>query len=157
MANKALTTGDLSQDPCGTVLEFLSAEDIEGLRPYFELRNWPKGEVLMEAGEPGDFMGFILDGKLAVQKKTPATGYGGNLLAILDRGALVGEISAIERGARTATVSAMEDSRLLVISSDELDRLIEERPDLGFKIMKKIIHVLSFRQQRAYDRLAAFC
>jgi CRP-like cAMP-binding protein len=77
------------------------------------------------------------------------------LIAILDRGAMVGEISAVDRGLRTATVAAMEDASLLILTCDALERLIAEKPALGVKLLKRIIHVLSLRQRRAYDRLSA--
>jgi CRP-like cAMP-binding protein len=98
-------------------------------------------------------MGFVLDGKLAVKKETRFPGRF-TLIAILDHGAMVGEISAVDRGLRTATVAAMEDSRLLVLSCDNLEKMENENPALAFKILKRIIHVLSLRQRRAYDRLS---
>ena len=145
---------DLGGDTLKTVFKFLTKEELADICPYLEFRSWRKGEVLMNDGEQGDFMGFVLDGKLAVKKETNFPGRF-TLIAILDRGAMVGEISAVDRGLRTATVAAMEDSSLLVLSCDELERLIAEKPALSFKLLKRIIHVLSLRQRRAYDRLSA--
>jgi CRP-like cAMP-binding protein len=143
----------LGGDTLKTVFKFLTKEDIAELCPYLELKSWRKGDILMNDGEQGDFMGFVLDGRLAVKKETTFPGRF-TLIAILDRGAMVGEISAVDRGLRTATVAAMEDARLLVLSCGELERLIVENPALGFKLLKRIIHVLSLRQRRAYDRLS---
>ncbi len=145
---------DLGEDTLNTVFKFLTKEEVFDICPYLELRSWSKGDVLMNDGEQGDFMGFVLDGKLAIKKETNFPGRF-TLIAILDRGAMVGEISAVDRGLRTATVAAMEDSSLLVLSCDELERLIAEKPALSFKLLKRIIHVLSLRQRRAYDRLSA--
>lgn len=144
----------LGEDTLKTVLKFLTKEDISDICPYLDLRSWSKGEVLMNDGEPGDFMGFVLEGKLAVKKETDFPGRF-TLVAILDRSAMVGEISAVDRGLRTATVTAMEDTSLLLLSCDDLERLINEKPALGFKVLKRIIHVLSLRQRRAYSRLSA--
>jgi CRP-like cAMP-binding protein len=145
---------DLSGDALNTVFKFLTKEEGLDFCPYLELRSWNKGDVLMNDGEQGDFMGFVLDGKLAVKKETNSPGRF-TLIAILDRGAMVGEISVVDRGLRTATVAAMEDTSLLVLSCDDLERLIAEKPALGFKLLRRIIHVLSLRQRRAYDRLSA--
>jgi len=145
---------DLGGDALQTVFKFLTKEELADLCSYLVSRTWRKGEILMNDGEQGDFMGFVLDGKLAIKKETNFPGRF-TLIAILDRGAMVGEISAVDRGLRTATVAAMEDASLLVLSCDDLERLITEKPALGFKLLKRIIHVLSLRQRRAYDRLSA--
>jgi CRP-like cAMP-binding protein len=145
---------ELGEDILKTVFRFLSKEELLEFCPYLQHRTWRKGEILMNDGEPGDFMGFVLDGKLAVKKETNFPGRF-TLVAILDRGAMVGEISAVDRGLRVATVAAMEDASLLVLSCDALERLIIEKPALGVKMLKRIIHVLSLRQRRAYDRLSA--
>ncbi|MCK4837808.1 MAG: cyclic nucleotide-binding domain-containing protein [Desulfobulbaceae bacterium] len=144
---------DLGADILGTIFKFLNDKETTEICPYLEFRSWRKGDVLMNDGEQGDFMGFVLDGKLAVKKETNFPGRF-TLIAILDRGAMVGEISVVDRGLRTATVAAMEDANLLVLSCDALDSLISENPILGFKVLKRIIHVLSLRQRRAYDRLS---
>ncbi|MEN8135718.1 MAG: cyclic nucleotide-binding domain-containing protein [Thermodesulfobacteriota bacterium] len=154
MGDVTTTVCDLGADTLKTVFKFLTEEEVYEICPYLELKSWSKGDVLMNDGEQGDFMGFVLDGKLVVKKETSFPGRF-TLIAILDRGAMVGEISAVDRGLRTATVAAMEDASMLVLSCDDLERLIFENPALGFKVFRRIIHVLSIRQRRAYDRLSA--
>jgi len=136
------------------VLKFLTPEEIASFCAYLDCRVWDSGEVLMNDGEPGDFMGFVLEGKLAVKKETSFSGRFA-LLAILDRGAMVGEISAVDRGLRTATVVAMQKTEMLLLTCDNLERMLTEKPALGVKLLKRIIHVLSLRQRRAYDRLSS--
>ncbi|MBU0481153.1 MAG: cyclic nucleotide-binding domain-containing protein [Proteobacteria bacterium] len=153
-AEKGLKVCDLGNEVLGQIFKFLDENEISGLCPYLEHMIWKKGEILMNDGEAGDFMGFLLAGKLAVKKETSFPGRF-TLVAILDKGAMVGEISAVDRGLRTATVAAMEDSELLILSCDSLDRLLHENSLLGIKILKRIIHVLSLRQRRSYDRLSA--
>lgn len=138
---------------CGA-LKFLAPDEAASFCAYLDYRVWEAGEVLMNDGEPGDFMGFVLDGKLAVKKETNFPGRF-TLVAILDRGAMVGEISAVDRGLRTATVVAVEKTEMLLLSCDNLEHLLTEHPALGFKLLKRIIHVLSLRQGRAYDRLSS--
>ncbi|MDF1577596.1 MAG: cyclic nucleotide-binding domain-containing protein [Desulfobulbales bacterium] len=154
MGEAVKTVCDLERDTLRGILKFLNEEEVSEICSYLRFRAWRKGEVLMHDGEQGDFMGFVLDGKLAVKKETSFPGRF-TLIAILDRGAMVGEISAVDRGLRTATVAAMEDVRLLILSCDDMERIIVEKPAIAFKLLKRIIHVLSLRQRRAYDRLSA--
>jgi len=135
------------------VLKFLSPDEVAQFCRYLEYRAWETGEVMMKDGEPGNFMGFVLEGKLAVKKETDFPGRF-TLVAILEPGAMVGEISAVDRGLRTATVVVMQKAELLLLSCDNLELMLLENPALGIKLLKRIIHILSLRQQRAYDRLS---
>jgi len=141
-------------DRIAGVLKFLDPDEAAALCPYFEIRNWAADAVLMRDGEPGDFMGILLSGQLAVRKETSFPGKY-TLVAVLDPGAMVGEISAVEQGLRSATVVAMTDVELLTLDSRDLERLLEEKPPLGVKVLKRIIHVLSLRLRKAYDRLSS--
>jgi CRP-like cAMP-binding protein len=145
---------DLGSDTLQLVLKFLTPEESVAFCSYLDYRVWEGGEVLMNDGEPGDFMGFVLAGKLAVKKQT---GFPGRftLLAILDRGAMIGEISAVDRGLRTATVVAMQKTELLLLTCDNLEKILREQPALGVKLLKRIIQVLNLRQRKAYDRLSS--
>jgi CRP-like cAMP-binding protein len=69
---------------------FLSSEEAEELCSYMELRELQADAVVMEEGASEDHVGFLIEGKLAVKKKT---GYWGKhiIIAILEKGAMVGE------------------------------------------------------------------
>ncbi|NTW88217.1 MAG: cyclic nucleotide-binding domain-containing protein, partial [Desulfobulbaceae bacterium] len=123
-------------------------------RSYLDCRIFKTGEVLMNDGESGDFMGFVLDGKLAVKKETSFPGRF-IMLAILERGAMIGENSAVERGSHTAMVVAIQESKLLLLTFDRMEKLLTEYPELGMKLLKRIVHVLSLRQLQVYGRLSS--
>ena len=122
MNDTGMAVCGMNRDSLESILKFLSEKEVGELSSYLEFRDWRKDEILMSDGEQGDFMGFVLEGKLEVKKETKFPGRF-TLIAILDRGAMVGEISAVDRGMRTATVAAMKDSRLLVLSCDSLEKL----------------------------------
>lgn len=154
MSEGIIKVCDLGEGTLSLVLKFLTREEVVSICSYLDYRVWDAGEILMNDGEPGDFMGFVLTGKLAVKKETNFPGRF-TLVAILDRGAMVGEISAVDRGLRTATVVAMQKSEMLLLSCDNLEKMLADNPVLGVKLLKRIIHVLSLRQRKAYDRLSS--
>ncbi|MDG4476390.1 cyclic nucleotide-binding domain-containing protein [Thiovibrio frasassiensis] len=120
---------------------------------YLELREWQSAEIVMKSGESGDFMGFLVEGKLAV--KMEAIFHGKFILvAVLERGSLVGETSVVEEGYRHATVVATEQSRVLILSRENMERMLGEAPALGLKLLRRIIHVLGHRLGKASDRLS---
>lgn len=136
-----------------SALHYLKNEDRQVLLGYLRGREFPLEEVLIEEKERADCMAFVVSGRLSVKKQTNFPGKQ-VLVAILESGSLVGESSVLDRGSRAATVDVLETSRLLVLSSDDFNRLLEEHPRLGIKILKRIIHVVSIRVKKADDRLA---
>ena len=132
---------------------FLSAEEIQQLCPYLELREWAADAVVMQEGEVEDYMGFVTEGKLAVKKKT---GYWGKniIIAILDKGTMVGEGAFIDEGPRSTTIVAMEQTRILTLGARKMDELIMNKPMLAIKLMKRILHIISVRLRKAGDRIS---
>jgi CRP/FNR family cyclic AMP-dependent transcriptional regulator len=143
----------LAAEDLRSVFKFLDEKEVETLCTYLELRKLPTNTILMEENQDGDFMGFLVKGRLAVKKETRFPGKY-ILLAILDPGTMVGEISVMECCRRNATVVAMEEAQLLILSRERLNALLAADPILGSKVLKRIIQVLSIRLQRADDRLA---
>jgi len=131
---------------------FLSSEDMEELYVYLEVREWQAGEVVLRSGEPGDFLGFLTAGRLAVKKEGIFPGRF-VLVAVLERGSLVGEVAATG-GQCQATVIVMEDCQFLALSRENLALLLERSPALGRKLLLRIIHILGQRLGKANERLA---
>jgi len=132
---------------------FLSAEEIQVLCPYLELREWAADAVVMQEGEVEDYLVFVTEGKLAVKKKT---GYWGKniIIAVLDKGSMVGEGAFIDEGPRSTTIVAMEQTRILTLGARKMDELILNRPMLAIKLMKRILHIISVRLRKAGDRIS---
>ncbi|MFZ5775492.1 MAG: cyclic nucleotide-binding domain-containing protein [Thermodesulfobacteriota bacterium] len=134
-------------------LPFLSPAERDQLRPFLSERTFRPDEVVMRDGEAGDFLGILVNGRLAVRKETIFPGRH-VLVAFLESGALVGEVAGVVRCQRNTTVAAVEASRLLLLASKDLERLLEEFPALGITLLKRIIAVLGNRLHHATDRLA---
>ena len=132
---------------------FLSMEEVGVLCPYLELREWEKDDTVMKEGVVEDYMGFLIQGRLAVKRQT---GYWGKhiIIAILDKGTLVGEGAFIDAGPRSTTVVAMEKCRMLILTAQKMNDLILNRPLLAIKLMKHMIHIISIRLRKAGDRIS---
>jgi len=127
-------------------------EDIEKIAPFFELRDCPAGSIIFKEGDPGNFIGFVISGKLEVKKQTE---FKGNqlIIALLTKGAMVGELSMFDKRQRSATVEAVEDTSLIIFRSESMDSLMQQHPYTGIKILKGLIKILSLRLRKATDRL----
>jgi hypothetical protein len=72
-------------------------------------------ETLVEEGEPGDELYLLLDGVLAAE-------VGGEEIAQVGPGAVLGEGAIVGGGRRNATLRACTAARVAVIAADQIDR-----------------------------------
>jgi hypothetical protein len=78
-------------------------------------RRVPRGEALVEQGQPGDELFVLLDGVLDVE-------IDGEIVAQVGSGVILGEKAVLGDGHRTATLRAVRASRVAVIRADEISR-----------------------------------
>lgn len=134
------------------IFSLLDDEDIEKITPFFQLVECPAKTVVFREADPGDFIGFVISGKVEVKKQTE---FKGNqlIIALLTKGAMVGELSMFDKRKRSATVEAVEDTTLLMLRNEALEALIQQHPFTGVKILKGLIRILSLRLRKATERL----
>jgi len=101
------------------------------------------GAVLLSEGQKGSELFFILKGTLEVIKKDSATGHS-YVLDTIGPGEGAGEISFIDRGARSASVKAKTKSIVRAISFTAL----EEQMNTSVKFSHIFIHLLKNISQR---------
>jgi cAMP-dependent protein kinase regulator len=150
---EGMVFGRYRPEELNDIFSFLSADEMGGLFAYLEFREWQSAEVVMRIGDPADFMGFLVEGKLAVKMEGIFPGKL-ILVAVLERGSLVGETSVVGGGCRHATVIATEKSHLLILSREKMELLLAQAPALGLKFFRRIIRVLGCRLGKASDRLS---
>lgn len=144
---------DAQTEDIRKAFNFLSIEEIEELCTYLELREWQADAVVMKEGAAEDYMGFLIEGKLVVKNKTDY--WGKNIIiAILEKGAVVGEGAFLDTGPRSNDIIAAEPSRLLTLSAPKMEELIVKNPALAIKIMKRILYIMSKRLRKAGDRIS---
>jgi CRP-like cAMP-binding protein len=107
-------------------------------------------EIIRE-GDGGDFMLMLVEGKVEVLKRdrwnTP------QLLATVDAGRTLGEMSMIDGEARFATCVSAERTLIAVLDRESLARIIVEQPLLGAKILMELVLMLSQRLRATSARL----
>ncbi len=134
------------------MFDMLDSEDIEKISPFFEVIVYPANKVIFKEGDLGDFIGFVLSGKLEVKKQTE---FKGNqlIIALLSKGAMVGELSMFDQHKRSATVEAVEETTLMILRNEAMESLIKQHPYTGIKILKALIRILALRLRKATERL----
>jgi len=133
------------------LLENFSTGEVRLLTHFMEMYKAGPGVEIIREGEAGDFMLMLVEGKVDVVKRdkhnTP------QLIATVDAGKTLGEMSMIDGEARFATCVAMEPVVLAVIDREALARIIVEQPMLGAKILMELVLMLSQRLRATSQRL----
>ena len=88
----------------------------------------PAGHVLTDQGQMGREAFVIVDGSATVKRN-------GKKVATLGPGSVVGELSLLDHGPRTATVTADTDTTVLVIEQRYFLGVLEEVPALARKLL----------------------
>jgi CRP-like cAMP-binding protein len=133
---------------------FLETGDLEFLAPFFTCRQVERGEVLWQEGDVCDFVVFIIEGRVNIKKETEFKGKQ-VIVGVYGKGTIVGEICMLERTPRAVTAVALDDSYLLLLSRENLDRLLADNPAIGVKLLKGMLLTVSIRLRKSFDRLAA--
>lgn len=98
----------------------LNASAIADLVNTLRARTVSSGTVLIRQGDPGDAMYFIASGMVEVSNPT--------LTVHLSEGDFFGEMALLSRGPRTATVTAISSTDLLVLEVDDFLKLLDRLP-----------------------------
>lgn len=134
------------------ICELLKDDEMQKVCPFFELVKYPEGIILFNEGDPGDFMGFVVSGRLEVEKQTDFKGKQ-VILAILGKGSFIGEVALFDHNPRSTTVRAIEDSELVILKREALDTIMEQYPQTGIKLLQGIIRILAIRLRKTTERL----
>ena len=102
-------------------------QELEAISTHGMVVTIPPGKVLFEAGKPGNEMAVIVSG----QAKVTA---GGNLLATVEAGGVVGEGSVLTGASRSATVTASSTLLIAVLNREQLIAALEQSEDFRTRI-----------------------
>lgn len=109
----------------------------------FGRRSVAAGEAPIREGEHGQHLFVIVEGRFEVMRK-------GQSIAMLGHGAHFGEMALLNHRPRSATVIAVEPSRLLSLDRAALDALMAREPVVAAKFLSKFAQTLSLRLDDAY-------
>jgi CRP-like cAMP-binding protein len=126
----------------------LDPEDATALRSSMTEVQVSRGQSVFEEGDAGDRLYLITSGKV----KLGRTSQDGreNLLAILGRGEMFGELSLFDPGPRTATATAVTDSTLIGLGHADLKPWLSGRPEVATALLK----ALARRLRRTNEHMA---
>ena len=134
--------------------QYLDKPETAVVTEYLQCRSVSAGEVLWHEGDASDTAAFVVDGKVEIKKQTEFPGKH-VIVGIYGQGSIVGELCLLSGERRAVSATALVDTSLLMLSRAQFDRLLEEHPDLGVKLLKGMFLALSTRLRKSFERLAS--
>jgi CRP-like cAMP-binding protein len=105
--------------------------------------DYAAGHVLCREGAIGRELIILLEGQAAVARD-------GVQITVLGPGAFIGEMSLLDGGPRSATVTALTELSTLVLLSHEFWQVIDDVPPLAHKLLSSLATRLRAADEAAY-------
>jgi CRP-like cAMP-binding protein len=132
------------------LLQGLSWRETEQLGGYMQAYEAEPGCVVFREGEPGAYLCLLVRGKV----KTSKHGSDGEAVVTIDgKGRSIGEMALIDGEPRSASCEVTEQATLLLLTRSAFERLCEQHPALGFKLVLRIARLMSRRLRITSGRL----
>lgn len=126
--------------------------ELQILSKQFRLYNVDVGGVLFSEGDPGDYMALIVDGTAELTKLNEPKGP--VKIATESFGRTLGEMALIDREPRSATAKFVKPGKILILTRESFEAIMNEHPRLGIDLLWRICRVLSQRLRRTTGSLS---
>jgi CRP/FNR family transcriptional regulator, cyclic AMP receptor protein len=107
----------------------MNAEDLAAIVPFLHRRNFAPNQLVFSKGDQAEELYLLLSGRMKISVLAPD----GRELAFRTAGPgqMVGEIAVLDGGTRTADMTSLSQSEVLVLGKASLARLIADRPAIN--------------------------
>lgn len=130
----------------------LSARELRGVAAIVHKREYKAGEPVFYQGDPGLGMYIIREGEVSIRI---AEGEEDDKeLAVLTDGDFFGELALLDESPRSATAICRTDCSLIGFFRTDLFEMIEQKTDLGLKIVMRLAEILAVRLRKTDKELS---
>jgi CRP/FNR family transcriptional regulator, cyclic AMP receptor protein len=117
------------------------------LKPLFEPYSCQAGSIILQQGEPAEYLYFVLNGQVQMSFKpddgTPIT------ISHVEKGGWFGWSSVVGSKKYTSSAIAIIDVETIRIHGSELQKLCMEQPNVGKVVLERLADNVSFRWKDA--------
>jgi CRP-like cAMP-binding protein len=126
----------------------LSLEQLEEITPFCTLLQLNDGDILIKEGDQGNRdIYHLCSGSVEIVSNDTSIISNEVVLSSEDN-ELFGEISWLTNGKRTASVRCKGDVEAIRIDGKALMNFLENNPEIGFLIMRRIALIISERMEK---------
>jgi CRP/FNR family cyclic AMP-dependent transcriptional regulator len=120
----------------------LTGEQLEAVARICQERRYPAGSTIIQQGDTGDEMYVIEAGQVDIL----LVGYRSERpVVVLGKGQILGEMSLVDHGYRSATARATEPTTVQVIRQEDFTSLCEQDNHIGYVVMRNLAADISFK------------
>jgi CRP-like cAMP-binding protein len=139
----------------------LSATQLELIASISREQTCRQGDIIFEETNIGDELYVIAEGEIDIQLDPRAldASYEGepSSIARLRRGQSFGEIALVDEGRRSARAVCVQDNtKLVIIGREDLMRLCNTFPQMGFKLMRNLATDLAMKMRSTNMQMREF-
>lgn len=131
----------------------MDQEYVNLLTPLFERYSCPSGELVIQQGQPAEYLYLIIEGKVQVTYKP----YDGTTITVahVEKDGVFGWSAVVGSRRYTSSVIAIEALDTFRIHGDELRKLCVTHPEAGREILERIANVVSSRWKNSHEQVKA--
>jgi CRP-like cAMP-binding protein len=138
----------------------LTVEEGQILKPYFKAKTAPVGSILIEYGDTGRDLYFLISGNYEIYRKVQ---YSNKLAALkvasLEAPLLLGEGNLLLQQERNATILVSRQAKYFMLEYDDFLKIRAEHPLIAIKLLEYAGHVMTKRfnqlQGMVFEKLIA--
>ena len=123
----------------------LSLFELQKLFSFLHSRQYQKNETVFQKDEPGESLYIIKKGSVSISDVLSKEN------VELSSASFFGELSLVDENPRVVTVTALEETELLVLFRADLLKIKREFPKLAVKILHNLTYILGKRLSSIYS------
>lgn len=118
------------------MFDHLDEDDRTSLANVIDELTVARGQILFQAGDPGDSLFIVVTGEIELFIKDTV----GQKIVLhaAQPGDMFGELAMLDFGPRTATALALIDSEVLVLDRDDLTLLFQRKPETALHMLASL-------------------
>ena len=122
------------------IFKDLNKKELKAIERILHRRTYHSEEAIFHEGDPGVGMYIIETGRVNI-----TLGNKQKLLAVLSDGEFFGEMALLSETPRTATATAVVETKMLGFFQSDLFGLLETNPRMGNKILHRLAQMIADR------------
>jgi CRP-like cAMP-binding protein len=133
-----------------SIFKDLSDAELEAMTHLWALHVVPAHQRIVAEGEPMHHFHIVRSGLVHVRRLSQKHEV---LLARIGRGGFFGEINIFEESTATASVYALDETRIASVENFVFRAFLAQHPDIGYKVTARLLNELSARLRQTNELL----
>jgi CRP-like cAMP-binding protein len=137
-----------------SIFSQMTAKDLERMADHAQVQEYQKGELIIKEGERDNRLFVVISGRVEAVKRLGQRDE--KLLGAFGPQAYFGEMAMIDDLARSASVVATEDTRVLCLEQLDLHREMAEYPHMALELLQMMSRRLRTAEKFIVNTLGSF-